>query len=270
MLAFYVTRPPPLSYISIYPRCPSHIAGASKRDVPNCTRAQVQKEEYGFDPDGVQHFNGDNFNEMAPSSTDPAYLAAWGDAMYQLCFQNIQTEFLQHLELTVIYHIQRKYFCFQKSPEILFIAWSRYAPLLEGAGSGASWFVQGWSLGHWPDEHLSAYWSKVPAGKLLNLDLNCAMSGGSFTKYPPLRLTILSVVSHDHNRKIPHWNFTYKHVRFYIARIKACMHNEVKELRWTYDRRVGTLIRSARSERPSAGCWRTWAGGAPSRAGSAP
>ena len=25
---------------------------------------QVQREEYGFDPDGVQFFNGDNFNEM--------------------------------------------------------------------------------------------------------------------------------------------------------------------------------------------------------------
>ena len=59
---------------------------------------KVQKEEYGFDPDGVQHFNGDNFNEMRPSSTDPAYLAGWGHAMY--------------------------------------------SPLLEGAGSGASWFVQ--------------------------------------------------------------------------------------------------------------------------------
>ena len=34
---------------------------------------KVQQEEYGFDPDGTQHFNGDNFNEMAPSSTDPAY-----------------------------------------------------------------------------------------------------------------------------------------------------------------------------------------------------
>ena len=25
---------------------------------------QVQREEYGFDPDGTQFFNGDNFNEM--------------------------------------------------------------------------------------------------------------------------------------------------------------------------------------------------------------
>ena len=82
------------------------------RHFVHCTVHQVQQEDYGFDPDGVQHFNGDNFNEMSPSSTDPAYLAAWGDAMY--------------------------------------------APLLEGAGSGARWFVQGWSLGHWPNEQLSA------------------------------------------------------------------------------------------------------------------
>ena len=43
---------------------------------------EIQKEEYGFDADGVQYFNGDNFNEMSPPSRDPSYLAAWGDAMY--------------------------------------------------------------------------------------------------------------------------------------------------------------------------------------------
>ena len=43
---------------------------------------EIQKEEYGFDPDGVQYFNGDNFNEMSPSSRDASYLAAWGEAMY--------------------------------------------------------------------------------------------------------------------------------------------------------------------------------------------
>ena len=75
---------------------------------------------------------------MRPSSTDPSYLAAWGDAMY--------------------------------------------SPLAAGAGVGARWFVQGWSLGGWPDDQLSAYWSKVPAGGLVNLDLNCAMSAGSFVK----------------------------------------------------------------------------------------
>lgn len=76
---------------------------------------------------GVQHFNGDNFNEMSPSSTDASYLSGWGEAMY--------------------------------------------TPLSDVAGDGASWFVQGWSLGRWPDSQLSAYWSKVPPGKLLNLDL---------------------------------------------------------------------------------------------------
>jgi alpha-N-acetylglucosaminidase len=41
----------------------------------------------------------------------------------------------------------------------------------------AVWFVQGWSLRSWPNEKLQAYWSKVPKGKLISLDLNCAASG---------------------------------------------------------------------------------------------
>jgi alpha-N-acetylglucosaminidase len=48
----------------------------------------------------------------------------------------------------------------------------------------AVWFVQGWSLRGWPDEKLQAYWSKVPEGRLLSLDLNCAVqSPGSSDKF---------------------------------------------------------------------------------------
>ena len=134
-------------------------------------------QEYGFDDaSDVQFFNGDNFNEMSPRSRNSDYLATWGEAMFQ--------------------------------------------PLAaESSGVNGSWFVQGWSLGGWPDADVSAYWSKVsnsvlcgeclrgsldhqhgyrltrqacfckpsplqvPAGRLLSLDLNCAMNGGTFKKF---------------------------------------------------------------------------------------
>lgn len=43
-------------------------------------------------------------------------------------------------------------------------AWGEamYQPLAaEMSGVNGSWFVQGWSLGGWPDADVSAYWSKV-------------------------------------------------------------------------------------------------------------
>merc|ERR1712137_941325 len=54
---------------------------------------------------------------------------------------------------------------------------------MAAADPDAVWFVQGWSLHGWADDELAAYWSSVPQGRLLSLDLNCAQNGGSWKKY---------------------------------------------------------------------------------------
>lgn len=54
---------------------------------------------------------------------------------------------------------------------------------MAAADPQATWFVQGWSLSRWADGELAAYWSGVPEGRILSLDLNCAQSSRSWHKY---------------------------------------------------------------------------------------
>jgi hypothetical protein len=51
------------------------------------------------------------------------------------------------------------------------------------ADADATWFIQGWSLNGWPTEKLNAYFSGVPDGGLLSLELSCATSASSFLKF---------------------------------------------------------------------------------------
>ena len=44
-------------------------------------------------------------------------------------------------------------------------------------------FFVGWSLNGWPTDKLNAYFSGVPAGGLLSLELSCATSASSFLKF---------------------------------------------------------------------------------------
>eukprot|EP00051_Salpingoeca_urceolata_P003197 m.55917 g.55917 ORF g.55917 m.55917 type:complete len:877 (-) comp12565_c0_seq1:58-2688(-) len=54
---------------------------------------------------------------------------------------------------------------------------------MQSADENAIWLVQGWSLHGWPTPELDAYFSKVPEGRLLVLDLGCASSSSSFSKF---------------------------------------------------------------------------------------
>ena len=51
------------------------------------------------------------------------------------------------------------------------------------ADADATWFIQGWSLNGWPTEQLNAYFSGIPAGGLLSLELSCVTSSSSFLKF---------------------------------------------------------------------------------------
>jgi|EP01047_Picozoa_sp_COSAG01_P031783 alpha-N-acetylglucosaminidase len=46
-----------------------------------------------------------------------------------------------------------------------------------------TWFIQGWSLNGWETDKLNAYFSGVPDGGLLSLELSCATSSTSFLKF---------------------------------------------------------------------------------------
>ena len=65
---------------------------------------------------------------------------------------------------------------------------------LNNADPEAVWLVQGWSLQFWPADALRSYWSDVPEGRLLVLDLDGAASATSWQQWTNLSRPVISCI----------------------------------------------------------------------------